>query len=289
MESKILISILIPVYNNMESLPILIEKLEKELNHKFYRYELVIINDGSSDSNYLNLDFKKFLIKLIQLEKNYGQVPAIMIGLKYVNGNSCVIMAADLQEPVHIINELTQKWSKNSGLVIAYRESRNDKNKTVFLSIIFNLLLSIFRKKMPKSGFDFCIVDLVIINKIIQLNPYTCYLQIKLTDFADSIISIPYVRNKSYYKKSSWTFFKKISYANNAFFTIDKYFYVKTIIFISLIIVSFIFSFDDKINIFFIPILIFSILTVLLMWGDIMIKQKKEHPKIGKLVNLNHI
>lgn len=108
------LSVLIPVYNNERTLPLLAERLHRAL-HAF-RYELIFVNDGSRDGSLgvlRSLAAADARVKVITLSRNYGQHPAIAAALDAASGDVLALMDADLQDhPEHLpelVKELTEK------------------------------------------------------------------------------------------------------------------------------------------------------------------------------------
>lgn len=286
MKSKTLITVLIPIFNNSTSISLLLEELTQKLDFELNDFEFILVDDGSSDNFIENIvEHKTINIKIIQLKRNYGQVPAIYTGFRFISGKACVIISADMQEPIETINLLIKKWNIDKGLVIAKREKREDIGWKIFSSIMFNGILFFIFPKYPFKGFDFGIIDIEIVATIKNVNPYSSFLQIELINKSKSISYINYIRHKSKKLKSSWTFLQKLSYANNALYTINKHIYFKLIIFLTIIAIYAILTF----KIILLSILFLLFLFVLMMWNNIKIKQKKEYPKVEKLIKLNDI
>lgn len=115
-----LISIVIPVYNSAESLPLLVGEIERELTG--YNFEVVFINDSSGDNS---LSVLKKLARtrsnmtLLDLARNFGQHNAIMAGMKFARGDVFVLMDDDLQHPPSEIRKLIDTMEK-SGYDVVY-------------------------------------------------------------------------------------------------------------------------------------------------------------------------
>jgi glycosyltransferase involved in cell wall biosynthesis len=103
------ISIVIPLYNEEESLPELVEWVDRVCNTNNYRYEVIMIDDGSTDSSW---DVVKKLTKQfpsvrgIRFQRNYGKSPALYVGFKAAEGNVVITMDADLQDSPDEIPDL---------------------------------------------------------------------------------------------------------------------------------------------------------------------------------------
>lgn len=120
------ISVIAPMYNEEENIYILIEKLEKVLENNFKNYEILLVNDGSTDkSREILNNINKKHIRIIHFEKNCGQTAAIAAGFKYSEGNIVVTIDADLQtDPEDIL--VLYPYLENYDMVNGLRTTRED-------------------------------------------------------------------------------------------------------------------------------------------------------------------
>src|SRR3989339_37393 len=121
MKLKKLISIVIPIYNESLVIPELIKRLTNFINkNPKYEFEIILVENGSEDESfkllkkYTGLD-KRF--KVLQLSKNFGCDGGIIAGMRFAKGDACVIMMADLQEPVELIFDFIKKWEQGYEIV----------------------------------------------------------------------------------------------------------------------------------------------------------------------------
>ena len=191
---KKLISILIPCYNEAQSLPILIPKLEDLANNlKQYDWEFLCVNDGSKDNTLevlreLRQIYKR--VNYIDLSRNYGKENAMLAGFDYVKGDCMVIMDADLQHPPHVILQMLEKWEEGYDDVYASRLTRGKESwLRKKLSLLYYRILqrSTRLEVLPNVG-DFRLLDRRCINALKQLrenNRYTkgmyCYIGFRKT------------------------------------------------------------------------------------------------------------
>ena len=191
---KKLISILIPCYNEAQSLPILIPKLEDIANNlKQYDWEILCVNDGSKDNTLEVLRELRQIynrVNYIDLSRNYGKENAMLAGFDYVKGDCMVIMDADLQHPPHVILQMLEKWEEGYDDVYASRLTRGKESwLRKKLSLIYYRILqrSTRLEVLPNVG-DFRLLDRRCINALKQMrenNRYTkgmyCYIGFKKT------------------------------------------------------------------------------------------------------------
>ena len=115
------ISFVIPVYNESESIPHLLSELTSFMKkNKSYDFEMMLVENGSTDhsyellANHAQLD-KRF--KILQLSRNFGCDGGIVAGLKYIKGDACVVMMADMQEPIELVSQFLEKWDQGYEIV----------------------------------------------------------------------------------------------------------------------------------------------------------------------------
>lgn len=139
------ISIVIPVFNEDESTPLLYTELNEVLTRIGRSYEIIFINDGSSDNTLENL--KKIRsensnVKIIDLNRNFGQTAAIMAGFHFMEGEIAITMDSDLQNDPHDIAQLLEEIDKGFDIISGWRKKRKDGFTRTILSRFANLLIS---------------------------------------------------------------------------------------------------------------------------------------------------
>ncbi|RTZ67928.1 MAG: glycosyltransferase [Aquificaceae bacterium] len=140
------ISVVIPVYNEEENLKPLYGELKEVLKSLPYEYEIIFVDDGSTDGSYeilkkLALEDKK--VKVIRFRRNYGQTAAMYAGFQYAQGDVIITMDGDLQNDPHDIPKLLEKINEGYDIVSGWRKNRKDPFLTRILpSKIANWIIS---------------------------------------------------------------------------------------------------------------------------------------------------
>jgi len=163
-----MISVVIPAYNEEENIPILYDKLKKVLGSLGEDYEIIFIDDGSTDRTpeiLKDLAQKDKKIKVIRFRRNYGQTAAIYAGFEHANGEVIITMDADLQNDPEDIPKLLDKMREGYDIVSGWRKNRKDP----FLS-----------RKLPSKIANW------IISKVtgVELHDYGCTLKAYRADIA---------------------------------------------------------------------------------------------------------
>ncbi len=135
-----MISVIIPVFNEIGSLPELMDQLRKIL-HIYKKWEILFVDDGSTDGSteFLNdLSRKDENVTLIQFHRNYGKSAALAEGFKLAKGEYLITMDADLQDDPAEIPNLMKKLEEGFDLVSGWKKERKDPISKRFPSKIFN-------------------------------------------------------------------------------------------------------------------------------------------------------
>jgi glycosyltransferase involved in cell wall biosynthesis len=123
------LSIVIPVYNEEENVPLLYRELKEVLEELPYDYEIIFVNDGSRDRTGEVLEEiaqKDKKVKVIEFARNYGQTSAMMAGMDFASGDIIITMDGDLQNDPKDIPRLLEKIKEGYNVVSGWRKKRKD-------------------------------------------------------------------------------------------------------------------------------------------------------------------
>ena len=143
MKKKIKYSVILPVFNEEKSLDELIQRLVKVLNNLKDNYEIIFIDDGSSDKSLAimqKLSHKNPKIKVISFRKNFGKSTALICGFHFSLGEIIFTMDADLQDQPEDIPLFLKKFKQGYDSVSGWKKHRYDPIDKVIVSRIFNFL-----------------------------------------------------------------------------------------------------------------------------------------------------
>jgi len=169
------ISIIIPAYNEEETLMLLYERLKQLMNKMSnYNFEVLFVNDGSKDRTIeiiKQLRGDDIRINYVDFSRNFGKEVAMIAGLDYANGDCVIFMDADLQDPPELIPELVKYWEEGYDDVYARRNSR--KGETVLKKFTSKLYYKILQKltnvEIQKDTGDFRLLDRRCVNALKKL------------------------------------------------------------------------------------------------------------------------
>lgn len=218
------ISIVVPVYHNAASLPTLLERFRQLADRNpGDLFEFVFVDDGSKDDSFqvlCSLQKNEPRMRVIKLSRNFGSNAAIRAGLTAARGRAVAAIAADLQDPPELIDEMIAHWRAGKKVILAAREGRDDPWLT---SIMANGFYYLFRKfaisTMPKGGFDFFLLDRSVCDLLISLKDANPYLMGQILWLGFEPVTLRYRRKEreKRYGRSMWTFFRKVKYFLDAF------------------------------------------------------------------------
>ena len=167
-------SIVVPVYNEIESLAELHNRLEVVLDSLGSPWELILVDDGSSDGSteaILGIADQDPRVIPIIFARNFGHQIAITAGLDYSSGEAVIIIDADLQDPPEVIPDLVEKWKDGYEVVFAVRTEREGEGwfKKFTASLFYRIILRITDVKIPLDTGDFRLLDRQAVDTLNQM------------------------------------------------------------------------------------------------------------------------
>lgn len=213
-----LVSILIPVYNEEETLPMLYRRIVKILKDIDYKFEIFFVNDGSQD-NSLNI-IKEFRerdsnISYLNLSRNYGKEIAMAAGFDFIAGDAVIIMDADLQDPPELIPEMIKYWEEGFDDVYAKRRSRKGesllKKKTSYY--FYRILKKLAKVDIQEDTGDFRLLSKRAIEAIKKIREQHRYTKGFFSWIGFNKKEILFERDVRAAGKSKWNYLKLIELA----------------------------------------------------------------------------
>ncbi|MGD8759546.1 MAG: glycosyltransferase family 2 protein [Anaerolineales bacterium] len=163
-EETVTFSIVVPVFNERESLPELYRRVQQVMEKLDDSWELVLVDDGSRDGSteqIRSLAEEDARVRPVIFARNFGHQIAITAGLDYARGQAVVIMDADLQDPPEVILDLVAKWREGFEVVHAVRTGRAGETrfKKATASLFYRLINRITDVDIPLDSGDFRLLD----------------------------------------------------------------------------------------------------------------------------------
>lgn len=213
------ISIIIPAYNEEESLPYLRERLDKLMEDMpNYEFEILFVNDGSKDKTleiikqYRNEDNRYCYVNF---SRNFGKEIAMIAGLDYITGDCAIFMDADLQDPPELIPELVKYWKEGYDDVYARRRSREGETflKKFTSKMYYRVLQKMTKIEIQKDTGDFRLLDRRCVNALKKLRETQRNTKSMFSWIGYNKKEVLYDRDARVAGKTKWNYMKLIDLA----------------------------------------------------------------------------
>jgi glycosyltransferase involved in cell wall biosynthesis len=209
------ISFVIPVYRNERAVTLTYQKIIGALATDLpgYAYEFVFVDDGSDDGSLeelLRLKAHDPRVRIISFTRNFGQMAAILAGLKGATGDLVLHLSADLQDPVELIPRMVRDYEAGSELVIGHRAEREDRWTSRVTSRIFYGIIRLSFPQLPAGGFDYVLMARRVVDSFNSIEVRNRFFQGDLLWMGYKTTFIPYTRAKRTIGRSQYTFAKRL-------------------------------------------------------------------------------
>ena len=213
------ISIIVPAYNEEESLPYLFERLNKLMDSiKEYEFEILFVNDGSKDKTYELI--KEYRAKdprycYVDFSRNFGKEIAMMAGLDYATGDCVIFIDADLQDPPELIPELIKYWEEGYDDVYARRRSRDGETflKKFTSKMYYKVLQKMTNVEIQRDTGDFRLLDRRCVNALKKLRESQRNTKSMFSWIGYKKKEVLYDRDARVAGKTKWNYMKLIDLA----------------------------------------------------------------------------
>jgi len=182
MNNSPIFTIIAPIYNEFENLPILYDRIKEVMDKSGQSWELILVDDGSTDgSTNLIREIAKNdgRIRPVIFARNFGHQIAVTAGLDYSRGQAVVIIDSDLQDPPEVILQLIEKWQEGYEVVYAVRSDREGETffKKVTASVFYRLIFRITDVKIPLDTGDFRLLDRKVVSVMNSMREHHRFLR----------------------------------------------------------------------------------------------------------------
>ncbi|HEY1578660.1 MAG TPA: glycosyltransferase family 2 protein [Terracidiphilus sp.] len=176
-----MVSVVIPIYNEEELIEQLNEALSDALKGVVDEWEVVYVNDGSTDSS---LDLLKKLqasdshVVVVELSRNWGHMGAITAGLQTARGRAVILMDGDFQDPPQVLPRMIDAWRKGAEVVVGVRRSRQESRKLLafLFPLFYRVLGTLSDYPIPLNAGIFSLMDRKTVDSIVALRERNRYL-----------------------------------------------------------------------------------------------------------------
>lgn len=213
------ISIIVSVYNEEESLGLFFETIRKTMERADgYTYEIICIDDGSTDGTYNLLEqyaAEDFRVKVLKFSRNFGKEYGLMAGLKHCRGRAAVPIDVDLQDPPELILQFIEKWEEGYDMVYGIRNDRRSDSwlKRWTAKLFYKAYNLMTRSPIPYNAGDYRLIDRKIIDAILELKERNIFMKGIFGWTGFKSCGIKYVRQKRQAGFSKWNYWRLWNFA----------------------------------------------------------------------------
>jgi polyisoprenyl-phosphate glycosyltransferase len=215
-------SIVIPIYNEEETFPDLIKRLQEVMDRLDGPAEVVLVDDGSQDASYrlmVEANSADSRFKILRLSRNFGHQIAITAGMDAASGQAVIVMDADLQDPPEVILQMAAKWQEGYEVVYAVRERREGETlfKRATATVFYGIQRRLAEIEQPVEVGDFRLVDRKALDAFLQMRERNRYVRGMFSWIGFRQAAVRYTRASRQAGRSKYPLKKMIRLASDGF------------------------------------------------------------------------
>lgn len=176
------LSIVVPMFNEEEVLPILFDRLGNFLANLGESYEIICVNDGSTDRTaaiLAEVHERDKRVKVLNFSRNFGKEIALTAGLDVTTGQAVIPIDADLQDPPELIETFLEKWREGFDVVYAVRRHRDSDTAMKRWSALkfYQVINRVSGVPIPANTGDFRLMDRRVVQAVVQLREHNRFMK----------------------------------------------------------------------------------------------------------------
>ena len=217
-ESQLLLSVVVPVFNEDDVLSEFYSRLSSVLAGIEMRHEIVFVNDGSVDKTLSVIDKLRCNdpnVAVIDLTRNFGKEIALTAGLDHARGDAVINIDADLQDPPELIPQLVSKWQEGFDVVYATRTERKGESglRKLSASIFYRLIHWSASVQIPQDTGDYRLLSRRATNALLRLREQHRFMKGLFSWIGYPQTGIPYQRDPRGAGCSKWNYWQLWNFA----------------------------------------------------------------------------
>ena len=209
-QEQILISIVVPVYNEEDVLEELYRRMSIAMNDFEDSWELILVDDGSVDDSakiIQQLHESDRRVKGISFSRNFGFQEAVTAGLQFSKGQAVILSDSDLQDPPEVIPEMIERWREGNDVVFGVRSSREGESwfKKLTALAFYRIIRRITSVEIPLDTGDFRLMDRRVVNAILEMPERNRFLRGMVPWVGYKQVGVPYEREPRFAGQSKFS------------------------------------------------------------------------------------
>ena len=193
------VSVVLSFRNEEAVIPELVERLRRALRGADVDYELVFVNDASTDRSLPVLEALRGQderIKVVNMSRRFGVAPCVLAGMHYAQGDAVVYMDTDLQDPPELLPELVRRWREGADVVYTVREQRRgeSRGKLWLTRAAYRLIQSVSEIDLPVEAGDFKLLSRRAVDHLLAFEENDLYVRGLVHWLGFRQVAVPYER-----------------------------------------------------------------------------------------------
>ncbi|MCL6557521.1 MAG: glycosyltransferase family 2 protein [Firmicutes bacterium] len=216
-----MLSVVLPVYNEEAQIARSVQAIRSVLEENRIGYELILVDDGSSDGTWSvlkELALRTKGVRALRFTRNFGKEAAILAGLEAAGGGACLVMDADLQHPPELIPEMFRLWKEEGYEIVEGVKSSRGKEGLIgkIGAGLFYWLLRIFSGLDLKNASDFKLLDAKVVSALLSMGERVAFFRGMAAWVGFRRTSILFAVVERAGGTSKWSWFQLVKLAINA-------------------------------------------------------------------------
>jgi dolichol-phosphate mannosyltransferase len=197
--APVLISVVLSFRNEEEVIPELVDRLRRSLTGAGLDYELIFVNDASTDRSLALLEEQRARdrrVKILNMSRRFGVAPCVVAGMRHARGDALVYMDADLQDPPELIPELVARWREGADVVYTVRTARRGESrlKMALTQAAYRTIRAVSEIDLPVEAGDFRLLSRRALERLLELEESDLYLRGLASWIGFRQVAVPYER-----------------------------------------------------------------------------------------------
>lgn len=222
------LSLIVPCHNEEAMVDVFFDRVLRVLGGLAIPYEIVCIDDGSTDSTLtrlLALRQRDPSIKIISLSRDFGKDAAVTAGIDHCRGGAVITIDADLQDPPELIPGLVAKWRDGFEVVYAQRRSREGDSwgRRFGARLFYGLMNAVADVRIPRDTGDFCLIDRKVVTSLRKLRERKRFMKGLIAWAGFRRAMVPYDRPPRAAGSSKWNYPRLCRFARDGIISFSSF------------------------------------------------------------------